>query len=915
MPLITNQPRRNGSLVVTEFVDSVGTNNVTFSIPDNIEQETLQIYNISPVELLVNVGTQSNVSVPAYRGITLNETFTAFSIKSSLGVGGFRATCSYQDSDEEDEIILDDKITALTTSLVQKASQSDISVNPKWFGASGSKQSTTGTINAGSNQLTLASAIDFKDGQGIAIAHAGTPCALVAPDGLAISNVGQAGTTTYSYQVVALDANGGCSTASSAITTTTSKLFSSSYADIATAMNYANYNSLSWSPVSGAVSYAIYGRGKLLGTTPENTTTFYDFGVDSYTNFWNLPTTIAPSTSLAGTLVAEIVAGGGTNTLTLSTNAITSVTTQAVQHDDTQALTDTFNFAFPLGRSIKISEGVYNTTSPLIWDIDHQYEFNVDMEGVLKPQSGLGTALTVKRMTGGRLQLRVNDGGCGSDTAFCINNVASTDVKVFGLNYAGTVWKVMGSYEDANNYVSTQNTVEVFATQCGRALIHGPDSGHTDSFGAYKTIWDQLCSHGSLFKNSYDITILHYENLFRNITESSLTFNTCGSLHLGTIALGGLSNGFVNFISASNASIQKLFLTTNDMVYGTSYQSIGLKASTSSNIIVTTAVIAKCLDAISYDNSSTITILDFEPSSCTNIIRKNGVVLDTTNAKKSLHFETIKSVASTVIDSTMATGNVGIEHGSISNATTPFLDWHSSGFVNDYDIRFMASGGTNGSNGGGDLTVTAANFKVSGAIQEGGVTLDSKYAKIASPTFTGTVALPVATTTGNLTVGGSINSSSTMSLTGANQGVEVGSTSTVGTPYLDFHSSGSANDFDARIMASGGTDGTNGQGNLNFSANIQLNSGTALKGHLSATASLSGFGSIPAQGSAIQTITVSGASIGDNCYVSPNADIGAGLVWSAWVSAGSTITVRVSNPTAGAITPTTATWRADLWKH
>lgn len=47
-------------------------------------------------------------------------------------------------------------------------------------------------------------------------------------------------------------------------------------------------------------------------------------------------------------------------------------------------------------------------------------------------------------------------------------------------------------------------------------------------------------------------------------------------------------------------------------------------------------------------------------------------------------------------------------------------------------------------------------------------------------------------------------------------GVELGSLSTPNTPYIDFHSSGSNNDFDARIIASGGTSGTSGQGSLLF---------------------------------------------------------------------------------------------------
>jgi hypothetical protein len=101
MPVINKESKRMGSLAVTEFVDSVGSNGVTYTLQDTtVQQETLAIYNISPVDLLVSVGTQSNVSVPAYRGIKLTETFTSFTIQSVSGVGGFRATCSYEDADE-----------------------------------------------------------------------------------------------------------------------------------------------------------------------------------------------------------------------------------------------------------------------------------------------------------------------------------------------------------------------------------------------------------------------------------------------------------------------------------------------------------------------------------------------------------------------------------------------------------------------------------------------------------------------------------------------------------------------------------------------------------------------------------------------------------------------------------------------
>jgi hypothetical protein len=120
MPVISQETKRMGSLAVTEFVDSVGSNGVTYTLQDTtVQQETLAINNISPVDLLVSVGTQSNVSVPAYRSITLTESFTAFTIQSVSGVGGFRAKCSYEDADEQDEKDFFSKFTTQMADLME----------------------------------------------------------------------------------------------------------------------------------------------------------------------------------------------------------------------------------------------------------------------------------------------------------------------------------------------------------------------------------------------------------------------------------------------------------------------------------------------------------------------------------------------------------------------------------------------------------------------------------------------------------------------------------------------------------------------------------------------------------------------------------------------------------------------------
>ncbi|BEU21559.1 hypothetical protein [Paraburkholderia sp. 22B1P] len=63
-------------------------------------------------------------------------------------------------------------------------------------------------------------------------------------------------------------------------------------------------------------------------------------------------------------------------------------------------------------------------------------------------------------------------------------------------------------------------------------------------------------------------------------------------------------------------------------------------------------------------------------------------------------------------------------------------------------------------------------------------------------------------------IGGTTAAAGTFTTLTATTGVEVGSTTVAGTPTVDLHSSGSANDYDARISATGGTSGTVGNADL-----------------------------------------------------------------------------------------------------
>jgi hypothetical protein len=99
-----------------------------------------------------------------------------------------------------------------------------------------------------------------------------------------------------------------------------------------------------------------------------------------------------------------------------------------------------------------------------------------------------------------------------------------------------------------------------------------------------------------------------------------------------------------------------------------------------------------------------------------------------------------------------------------------------------------------------------------------------------------------------------------------------------------------------------------------------IGGGTVIRKHLSvkrtgvAAADYSA-NPIAANTTATFTITVEGAVVGDMVFVAPSGDVGAGLVWTGYVSDVDEVTVVVGNTTAGGVAPTTSDWRASVWQY
>lgn len=237
---------------------------------------------------------------------------------------------------------------------------------------SGSTQNTTGTITATQPTLTLANAKDFVNGQGIRVDHAGAAFTKGAPSSLVVTPTGTTGATTYRYGLATIDTAGGIGAGITPVTTTTGNA----------TLTAANFNALSWAAGSGSpIGYAVYS---CTSTTVASCTsllaivggtTFNDTGLVAVVPPDWIPST-APASALADWLITSISSGGGTTTLTLAANAVTTCTSTncPVLHDDTVALqaglTAAQNAAIPfyldpvVGSGYNISSALTCTTGP-----------------------------------------------------------------------------------------------------------------------------------------------------------------------------------------------------------------------------------------------------------------------------------------------------------------------------------------------------------------------------------------------------------------------------------------------------------------------------------------------------------------------------------------------------------------------
>ncbi|MFD2658633.1 hypothetical protein [Gracilibacillus thailandensis] len=216
-------------------------------------------------------------------------------------------------------------------------------VNVKWFGASGSDQSTTGSISSGSNELTVTDAIDFEVGQGILIEGAG-PGGVAEVAELQITSA----PTTAGDVLVTLDGISTAIAVDPAVEDTA----------IAVADKIRNTAFTGWTTGGTAGTDTVTFT---CDTAGEKQDAVYN---DNGTGATGTMTTTTQG-ARGNNLVTEIIAINGT-TFTIADSANTDVLSASVEHDDAQAIQEASNYAKNINSKVFVPNGKFEIKKDVI---------------------------------------------------------------------------------------------------------------------------------------------------------------------------------------------------------------------------------------------------------------------------------------------------------------------------------------------------------------------------------------------------------------------------------------------------------------------------------------------------------------------------------------------------------------------
>jgi hypothetical protein len=355
----------------------------------------------------------------------------------------------------------------------------------------------------------------------------------------------------------------------------------------------------------------------------------------------------------------------------------------------------------------------------------------------------------------------------------------------------------------------------------------------------------------------------------------------------GNISGGNIIGTIVGTIATTSASLTGN-LTANNVLATTIVNAAshtGSLVSVTGNVTAATNIsaIGNVIGSYILGNGASLTGLTVTSSansiangtSSISIPVANGAGIVTTGGVSNI--AVFLSTGVSITGTVTATGNVNTGSGvsAVGNVTAA-------------GITTTGSGGT----------ISGTGAVIGGTISStGNVIATNIYANVISnaASFTGTQMSLTGNITGAnilttlLSVTGAITSTNSTAIQAIanNAGIELGNTSAINTPYVDFHSSGNTiADYDSRIIAGGGSSGnsTSGTGNLSLVGyNIQATGNILTSLAISATGNITG-GNVSATSLTGSVISVSGNVTGGNLTTAGVLTVNSGAAATAIVN-------------------------------
>lgn len=388
------------------------------------------------------------------------------------------------------------------------------------FRASGLTTSHTGSISAAGTTLTLTAAGDFADPYtntygtqqaGIGVANVGTTCTLTAPTGVAVTQQGTTGSTSYTVTVVAVDSLGGCTAASTSANATNGNA----------ALATASPLKVTWTAASGASKYAVYVAGiGYVGQTAG--TTFYVTSNTAATAPLGIPTS-SPSAATRQNLYTTVSSGGSTTSVTLADAATAAGSSVAVIHDDTAAIKAALSAAHSNSLPLRVPYATYNLSGEI--DITPLTEVRCDSGAVFDFANAPGDGVVLQPGFHSPLEMVFGEiDNCYGGAALKLYGAQEARVK-FGVLNGGYDLLVMAA--DSTNTQCSGNRIDGLLcqnAQRGGVVVSATETANAMQLNRVVVNQTDFCTTGMLFDapsgqspnwtyNVFDLATIAGENL------------------------------------------------------------------------------------------------------------------------------------------------------------------------------------------------------------------------------------------------------------------------------------------------------------------------------------------------------------------------------------------------------------------